>query len=375
MIAVTAREILIEGTLKSNVAVTVDQNQIISVADIATLPDPTSVIDLGNVALLPGFFDIQVNGGNGYLFNNSPTFAAIKAVAGSLRNLGTTAFLPTLITDKLSNIELMAQAVETALQRKLPGVYGVHFEGPFLNPARKGVHNADYMAQGETDFLAILDKYKLGAVLVTLAPEAVTDTFIAELVSRKVIVSAGHTAADYDQGVAAIAKGVTGFTHLYNAMPPMLSRAPGIIGAALDPGETFSGLIADGHHIHPSTLKMALNSLGAHRAILVSDAMPCVGSDITQFQLEDLNVTVRGGKCVTAEGTLAGSAISLSDAVRYCMDELQISLENIALMASQTPARFMGLAHTIGGISTEKKADLVTLSPDGYVKPVDLTDH
>ncbi len=373
MFAVTAREILIEGELKSNFAITVDQNRITGVFEMGSLPDQITPVDLGNVVLLPGFFDIQVNGGAGYLFNQSPTPEAISAVAASLRSLGTTCYLPTLITDRLANVEKMAQAVQTSLQCNIPGVAGVHFEGPFLNPARKGVHNASYMAQEEKDFLNILDKFDLGSVLVTLAPEQVSDSFISELISRNVIVSAGHTTADYDQGMAAVKKGLTGFTHLYNAMPPMLSREPGIVGAALGSGVTYSGLIADGHHIHPATTKIAIKALGIDRAILVSDAMPCVGSDITHFTLGDLDVSVQDGKCVTADGTLAGSAISLADAVRYCREALLLNIEEAVTMASLTPARFMGLDQEIGSISTGKKADLVTLDAAGQFKPVDLT--
>lgn len=375
MIAITAKEVLIEGSLRSNIAITVDQNRITGVVETGSLPGPIPLIDLGDVALLSGFFDIQVNGGAGYLFNHSPTVDAIRDVATSLRSLGTTAFLPTLITDDLSNVERMAQAVQTALKSNIPGVHGVHFEGPFLNPDRKGVHNADYMAQGEKEFLSILDKYDLGAVLVTLAPERVSGSFISELISRKIIVSAGHTTADYDQAVAAINKGLTGFTHLYNAMPPMLSREPGIVGAALAPGATFSGLIADGHHIHPGTLKVAIKALGIDRAILVSDAMPCVGSDITHFKLGELNVTIQEGKCITADGTLAGSAISLADAVRYCREQLQLPIEAVITMASLTPARFMGLDQLIGNISVGKVADLITLGAAGQFKPVDLTTY
>lgn len=373
MITLTAKEILLKGELLSNHFIEVTEGHISRTGPISALQAKQEISDLGNVTIFPGLFDIQVNGGGGILFNDTPTVKALKNVSSAHKKFGTTAFLPTLITDDFSVMTEMANAVDCAIKNNLNGIKGIHFEGPFLNPERKGVHNSRHMALKEAQFLTLLDRFELGSILVTLAPEMVSSNFIRELVRKSVKISAGHTAATFEQTIAAINEGLTGFTHLFNAMPPLLSREPGVIGAAFQTKQTYAGLIADGHHIHPAVLTHALKTLGKERAILVSDAMPCSASDLKHFKLGDLDVTVEDKKCITSDGTLAGSAITLSDAVTYCINQLQFSAPDTFRMASLTPSQFMGLDHLQGSIEIGKAADFVSRTVDGEIRSIDLS--
>ncbi|WP_169568995.1 N-acetylglucosamine-6-phosphate deacetylase [Sneathiella limimaris] len=356
----TCHQIFLNGKLAEQAYVEVEDGTIISTGFLDNLPKDVAPYDLGEKTLAPGFVDIQVNGGAGILFNDKPTHETIHKVAETFRKLGTTALLPTLITDDMEKIRCMANAVETSLMMKTPGILGVHFEGPFLNPDRKGVHDAKYMNASEQEFVSILDEHDLGSVLVTLAPETVSTEFIDQLVKRKITVSAGHTNASYEQICKAAEQGLRGFTHLFNAMPPFLSRDPGVVGAAFQLEDCFSSVIADGHHIHPATLQSALQLLGPERAMLISDAMPCVGSDQDFFHLYGERISVEDGKCVTEDGTLAGSAISIADAVHYCVKVLQLPLQDVLAMSSRTPAHFIGY-ETAGDLSSGMAADHLIL--------------
>ncbi|MEH6496702.1 MAG: N-acetylglucosamine-6-phosphate deacetylase [Pseudomonas marincola] len=367
MRAITAPKILIAGNWVEDNAILIKEGVIQSICRLKDIPEDYPLEKITDEYIAPGFFDIQVNGGGGCLLNDEPTLDGIKTVATAHQKFGTTSWLPTLITTDVKTMHRMADAIEEAISKNLYGVRGVHFEGPFLNPDRKGVHNPKFMSANEQDFLKVLQNRDLGQILVTLAPEKTSSEFRASLIARGITIAAGHTNASYDLTKTAIEEGLSGFTHLFNAMPPLLSRDPGVIGAALDSLKTFSGLIADGHHVHPATLKVALNSLTPKRAILVTDAMPPVGSTITEFTLCDLHVSVKDGRCVTAEGTLAGSAISMEDAIVYCLEKLEVTLADAIQMASTTPAHFMGIHKKIGTIAKGYDAEFVFVSETGRV--------
>ncbi|MBV9553163.1 MAG: N-acetylglucosamine-6-phosphate deacetylase, partial [Alphaproteobacteria bacterium] len=289
--------------------------------------------------LVPGFIDLQVNGGGDVLFNDDPTPAAIAAIVRAHRKFGTTALLPTLITDSTPTMRQARDAVFAAM-RDEPSVLGIHFEGPFLSPERCGIHDPALMRTPDAADIAFLTAPFPGCTLVTLAPERVPEGFIAALVQAGVRVALGHSAASYEETRAALADGLCGFTHLFNAMPPISARAPGPIAAALEAPAAWYGLIVDGHHVAPAALRLALR--GAGQPLLVTDAMPPVGGARRAFTLQGRAIHVDGGALRDASGRLAGSALDMASAVRNCVRLLGMPLVEALRMASAAPAAALG---------------------------------
>lgn len=314
--------------------------------------------------IAPGFIDTQVNGGGGVLFNDRRTVEGIAAIGAAHRRFGTTGFLPTLITDSRAHMAEAVAAAGAAIRAGVPGILGIHLEGPFLNPERKGVHDPALMRPIEEEDIAIVSSLGVGRTLVTLAPEKVPLAVIARLVNAGLILSAGHTTADYDTIVAARAAGLTGFTHLFNAMPPLAGRAPGPVGAALDDPGSWCGLIVDLHHVAAVSLRVAIAARGWQRMMLVTDAMPSVGSDEASFDLLGRTITRRDGKLTTDDGTIAGSDLDMASAVRNCVHHLGLPLEAALHMASRAPAEFLGLGDELGRIAPGYRASLVLLDDD-----------
>jgi N-acetylglucosamine-6-phosphate deacetylase len=309
--------------------------------------------------LLPGFIDLQVNGGGGVLFNDHPTVEGIAAIGEAHRRFGTTGFLPTLISDDLGTVERAIQAVDAAIERRIPGVLGIHIEGPFLSPARKGIHDAAKFRILDVAAQRLLVSSRHGRVLVTLAPELAPPGAVRALVDRGVVVAAGHTAATYDDVQAAFAEGLNGFTHLFNAMTQLGSREPGAVGAALDNRSSWCGLIVDGHHVHPAALRVALAAKGAERLVLVTDAMPTVGSDQSSFRLAGHRIECDGDRCTAPDGTLAGSNLNMAAAVRNAVRLMGVDLATAVRMASEVPASAIRSADERGSIRPGMCADLV----------------
>lgn len=361
--------ILANGHILENHAVLIADGRI---ADIVPADDPrlrgTSSRDLGGHLLLPGYIDIQVNGGGGVLFNDDPTPETIRRIGAAHRPFGTTGFLPTLISDDLDVMAGAIEAVAAAIQAGVPGLLGIHLEGPFLSPDRKGVHNPEKFRTLDSHAVALLTSLKGAKTLVTLAPEMTTPGMIAKLVSAGVIVSAGHTNATYDLMKAALASGASGFTHLFNAMSPLTGREPGVVGAALSDPNSYCGIIADGRHVHPEVLKLALRAKRHDRFMLVTDALANTGTDMTSFQLQGATITIRDGVCVDENGTLAGSAMDMSRAVRNARDLLDLPLPEAVAMASSVPAGFLGLTNDYGEIAKGRRANLVLADDDLRVR-------
>ncbi|MBT2143988.1 MULTISPECIES: N-acetylglucosamine-6-phosphate deacetylase [unclassified Rhodanobacter] len=324
--------------------------------------------DLHGAMLLPGFIDVQVNGGGGVLFNEAPTVETLRRIGAAHRRFGTTGFLPTLISDRLEVMRAALAAVEQALAEGVPGVLGIHLEGPYLAPARKGVHDPKYFHAPGSDELALLCAPHRGVRLLTLAPDQVPLASIGALAAAGLIVCAGHTAADYETTRAALAAGVRGFTHLFNAMTPFGSREPGVVGAALEDADSWCGIIADGHHVHPASLRVAIAAKPRGKMLLVTDAMPPVGADRPDYVLNGETVIVQDGICRTAQGVLAGSALDMASAVRNAVQLLGLSLEEAVRMASTYPAEFLGLGGSHGRIAPGYRADLVMLDDECRVQ-------
>ena len=260
--------------------------------------------DLHDALLLPGFIDTQVNGGGGVLFNDAPSAETIRRIGAAHRAFGTTGFLPTLISDDLSKVKRAIDAVAAAVEQEVPGVLGIHIEGPFLSPARKGVHDPAKFRTLDEEAFALLTSLKTAKTLVTLAPEMTTPEMIARLAAGGVIIAAGHTNASYGAMQGALRHGVTGFTHLFNAMSPLTGREPGVVGAALSHQASYCGIIADGRHVHPDVLKLALRLKPHDRFMLVTDALANVGTPLTSFKLQGATITIKDGVCMDENGTL-----------------------------------------------------------------------
>ena len=319
------------------------------------------LLDLAGALLVPGFIDVQVNGGGGALFNAAPTVETIRTIGAAHRRFGTTGFLPTLISDGTDVMRAALAAVEQAFDEGVPGLLGIHLEGPYLAPERKGVHDPKWFHVPGEDELELLCAPHRGVRLVTLAPERVPHDVIARLAAAGVIVNAGHTAADHATVRAALAAGVRGFTHLFNAMTPLGSREPGVVGAALDDPGSWCGIIVDGHHVHPTSLRNAIAAKPRGRTLLVTDAMPPVGADDPSYVLNGETIIAKDGICQTANGVLAGSALDMATAVRNTVEMLGLPLDEAVRMASSYPADFLGLGASHGRIAVGYRADLVAM--------------
>jgi N-acetylglucosamine-6-phosphate deacetylase len=347
----------------------------------AVLPDHAVVVEGGRVAavlprseapegpverlppgawLAPGFVDVQVNGGGDRLFNDDPSAETVAAIAAAHRRFGTTALLPTLITDSPQKMRRAVAAVREAMARD-PGILGIHLEGPFISPERPGVHDKAAIRRPAEDDLSLLTSLREGVTLVTLAPECVPEGFVRRLAAAGVRVSLGHSMATYEETRQALAEGLTGFTHLFNAMRPLGSREPGPIAAALETPRCWYGLIADGVHVHPAMLRLALR--GAGRPMLVTDAMPPVGGRKQGFALYGEAIAVRDGRCLRRDGTLAGAALDMAGAVRNAVAMLGAALPDALRMASRNPAEFLGLGDRLGRLAPGYRADLVAFMP------------
>lgn len=366
--AFTNGRILTERGFEADLSVLVEDGHI-----VAVLPGPppkgVDVVDLAGRHLVPGFIDTQVNGGGDVLFNDEPTVEGLRRIAGAHRKYGTTGMLPTLISDDVDVMRRAIDATRDAIAQHVPGVLGVHLEGPYLNAARKGVHDPSKFHTpdaGELDLVASLGK--AGVTLVTLAPERFDTATLQALAARGVIIAAGHTAATYEQLRDAFAAGITGVTHLFNAMTPMNSREPGAVGAALENPDAWCGLIVDGYHVHDATLRVAIAARPRGKMMLVTDAMPPVGGEREAFSLYGAEMICRDGQCTTADGTLAGSALDMASAVRNAVQRLDLPLDEACRMASQYPAQFIGLGGELGRIAPGYRADLVALDDELQVQ-------
>lgn len=364
-IALRNGKVLTDNGLETGLAVLVEEGRISALvpADDPRVAAATQV-DLQGHALLPGYIDAQVNGGGGYLFNNTPDVDTLAAIARAHRRFGTTGLLPTLISDDVAVMEKAIAATAAAIEAKVPGVLGIHLEGPYIAPARKGTHDASKFRVPDAAEIAMAASLRDGVTLLTLAPERVPVAAIRALVEAGVIVAAGHTAASYEQARAGLDAGITGFTHLYNAMSPLQGREPGAVGAALEDRDSWCGVIVDGVHVHPASLRVALAAKPRGKVFLVTDAMPPVGAEDPSYSLYGEVITAVDGVVRNAAGSLAGSALDMGTAVRNAVRLLGLPLEEAARMASTYPARFLGLGDRYGRIAPGYQADLVQVDDD-----------
>jgi N-acetylglucosamine-6-phosphate deacetylase len=361
--AVAADQVFDGTVVHRNTAVLIEAGKVAAIVPRHELPPATPLHTLPAGAwLAPGFVDLQVNGGGDVLFNDSPTPETIATMAAAHRRFGTTSLLPTLITDHPDKMARALESVATAMTRT-PGVLGVHLEGPFLSVAKAGVHDVRFIRRPTADDFRLLTAPRGGVLLVTLAPEEVQTDDIRRLAAAGARVALGHSMATYAQTRSAMAEGLRGFTHLFNAMRPMESREPGPIAAALECPDAWYGLIVDGMHVDPAMLRLALRGRG--RPVLVTDAMPPVGGRQPSFRLYGEEIVVRDGCCRRRDGTLAGAMLDMATAVRNCVRLLGVDLTDALRFASANPAHALGLGDQLGRLAPGLRADLVAFEPEG----------
>lgn len=359
--AILAERLFDGSAWREHIAVLIENGRVAALVPWPQVPDGCRHHRLAAGAFLaPGFIDLQVNGGGGVLLNDDPSADAMRAIARAHRPFGTTALLPTLITDTCEKTQAAIAAACEASGRD--GVLGLHLEGPFLNPARAGVHRNAFIAQAEmADLEWLAGLANLPHAIMTLAPECVPPGFVRALTAKGIRVCAGHSEASAAVMMRAIDEGVTGVTHLYNAMPPLSGRAPGIIGTALSDKRLTAGIIVDGLHVDPVSARAAFAAKGADRIALVTDAMPSVGAQTHEFDLLGTAIFLRDGRLVTETGTLAGAHLDMASAVRNTVQRAHIALEDALISASRTPARFLGI-EDCGIIAPGARADFVALT-------------
>lgn len=339
-------------------AVIIKGNKIDSIISVNDVGDKIEKKDLKGLSVAPGFIDIQVNGGGGVLFNDSPSIESIKAIHSAHMKFGTTDIMPTLITDSMEKMQDAISSVESAICNNMSGVLGIHLEGPVINLKKAGVHDKSFIKESQVFDYNMIKPKGAGKILFTVAPEEASAEVLRELKSKHVLLAAGHSNATYDEAISGFSNGISLVTHLFNAMSPFDSREPGMVGAALDSDDVWCNIIADGFHVHFSSFRVAWKAKKLGKMFLVTDAMPPVGAKNTKFRLGAYDIDVDNGRCVTKDGILAGSALDMATAVRNCIQKIGIARDESLRMASTYPAQFLGLDDRLGFIKEGYQANL-----------------
>ncbi len=350
--------------LRDGMAAVIAKGRIEALIPAAELDPAIPSLDLEGGVLAPGFIDAQVNGGGGVLLNENPSVAVVRRMAEAYRAFGTTGLLPTVITDRTDIIHDAARAVRDARRAGVPGILGIHIEGPFLDPRRRGAHPPEHIRPITPEDVAWLKDLDCGIVLLTVAPSHVAPVTIRDLAKAGIIISLGHSEATAAEAGAALAAGARGFTHLFNAMSQLQHREPGMVGAALADERSYCGIIADGHHVDPLALRVALAAKPRGRIFLVTDAMPPAAGGPPSFALQGRRITARNGRLELDAGTLAGSILTMDQALRYCIASLGLDLAEALRMATLYPAAFLGLDGELGRIAPGYRANLVHLTDE-----------
>ena len=365
--ALTGARVFDGESIRDGLAVVIEGVRIVEVIAVENLAKDIDKRVLKRGLLVPGFIDVQVNGGGGALLNDNPTINTVRRIAESHRKFGTTGMLPTVITDAPEILSKAVAAVKRARTKGVPGVLGIHIEGPFLDKERKGAHEARFIREMTEADVTQIANADCGSIMLTLAPNRVAPGLIKSLAEKGVLVSLGHSEASLAEVTKALASGATAFTHIFNAMSQMNGREPGMVGAALTDPDSYCGLIADGYHVHNAAMKVALAAKPGDRMMLITDAMPTAAGGPDSFELQGRMVRREKGKLLLEDGTLAGSNLTMDEAVRYCVEKLGVTLEDALRMASLNPASFLRRDNELGRIKPGYLASLVHLGNDLHV--------
>ncbi len=347
----TASEILSEH------CVLVEADQIYDIVTQNSCPDDIERIDLNGANLTAGFIDLQINGCGGVLFNTAPTIETLETMQQTNERFGCTSFLPTLITATDPEIENAIGLMTNYLQSHQNQALGLHIEGPYLSKAKKGIHNVELIRTSEQRMIDLFCDNAAAIKTLTLAPENTNPAHIQQLTSAGIIVSVGHSNATYQQCMQGFDDGISFGTHLYNAMSSITGREPGVVGAIYDNSQIYAGIIVDGHHVDYANIRLSHKVMG-DRLVLVTDAVTPAGTDISSFNFVGTEVFYRDGKCISADGTLGGSALTMIEAVENTVKHVGVPLDEALRMASLYPAKAIGVDAKLGSISKGKVANL-----------------
>lgn len=359
-------EIFDGQNLISGRALVCDSGRVVDICDASDVPASAQVHVLEGGYITPGFVDVQVNGGGGVMFNDAQTVDALGTIAAAHLATGTRAILPTLITDQFERSQAAVNAVVDAVNQNVAGIAGLHLEGPHLSQARKGAHDdALIRPMEDRDLALVIDAAeRLPHVMMTVAPENVSIAQVSQMSDAGVIVSLGHTDADFETAVAYMDAGARCTTHLFNAMSQLGNRSPGLVGATLDTGAVSAGLIADGHHVHPAAIRTALRAkVGPGQIFLVTDAMSSIGSDLTEFELNGRQVFRRDGTLRLPDGTLAGADIDMPRSIAFLVEKARIPAEEAIRMATSYPADLLGWDEVACQMIGRKVSEIVAMTP------------
>jgi N-acetylglucosamine-6-phosphate deacetylase len=352
-----------------NRALLIDGENIIDVINEHDIPNNFEIQKLNGGILSPGFIDLQVNGGGGKLFNNSPDKESLNAIIEAHQHFGTTSIMPTVISDSLNVLKRCATTISEEIESN-KSLLGVHIEGPFFNVKYRGVHQKQYINTINSDYLNLFESLQDFPVMLTLAPECISTKQLKHLKSLGFKILAGHTDASYDQLEEAIKYGLDGFTHLFNAMGQISAREPGVVGSALTFDNATASIIVDLHHVHPSLIQMAYKQKPQGKLFFVSDSMATIHHGEPSFELYDEVVSESNGRIINSEGKLAGSSITQIDAIKNAYQSCNIPLNEALAMASRYPAEYLGVANYLGSLESGYRADLTHFSLDFQVQNV-----
>lgn len=357
MYALTNCTVFTASEILSEYCVLVEDEQIYDIVRLMDCPDGIEKIDLDGANLTAGFIDLQINGCGGVLFNTAPTIETLETMQQTNARFGCTSFLPTLITATDPEIESAIGLMTDYLQSHQNQALGLHIEGPYLSTAKKGIHNAELIRTSEQRMIDLFCENAAAITTVTLAPENTNPAHIQQLVSAGIIVSVGHSNATYQECMQGFDAGVSFGTHLYNAMSSITGREPGVVGAIYDNSQVYAGIIVDGHHVDYANIRLSHNVMG-DRLVLVTDAVTPAGTDISSFDFVGTEVFYRDGKCISADGTLGGSALTMIEAVENTVKHVGVPLDEALRMASLYPAKAIGVDAKLGSICKGKIANL-----------------
>ena len=352
-----------------NKALLFEDDNIIDILEDSIIPSDFEIQSLNGGILSPGFIDLQVNGGGGKLFNNSPDKESLNTIISAHQYFGTTSIMPTVISDSLNVLQQCTDIISKEIHKN-KSLLGIHIEGPFFNVKYRGVHQKQYINTINATYMNLFETLDRFPVMLTLAPECISIKQLKSLKKLGFKILAGHTDANYDQLEEAIKYGLDGFTHLFNAMGQISAREPGVVGSALDFDQTWASIIVDLHHVHPSLINLSYKQKPEGKLFFVSDSMATINHGEPSFELYDEVVSESKGRIINSEGKLAGSSITQIDAIKNAYQKCNIPLESAISMATLYPAEYLGISDYLGQIKKDFRADLVHFNSDFKIQNV-----